>query len=368
MKKTFLLAFIILGFSCKKQDESKSITIDVVGIDKNFSIKLDSIDFENNSFKVDSLKGSALHKFQIPSSKNPKQYQLKIVNDSLKQTVLYLPVWFENENIVVRGNLNDLQPIRVKGGELNNIQYQFDVILEKYSIDYEKESLKAKTDAEKDSIFNNYVKKIEKDQIDFIFKNPNNLLSLSKMIRLSGNVSKDSLESYYNLLDTNLQSSKKGQILFEQKKVQKLKVGDTIQNFTAKDLNDKEISLFDFKGKIILLDFWASWCVPCHEQNQKEFSQLHKKYGKDHLVIISYSLDKIKDKEKWRKASLNDGITWVNISNLKGFNDPISKQYNISAIPNSFLIDQNGVIVKSFLGYNDGDQLIEKEILKLMNY
>jgi peroxiredoxin len=367
MKKTFLLAFIILGFSCKKKDDSKSITIDVIGIDKHFSIKLDSIDFENNSFKVDSLKGSTLNKFQIPPSKYPKQYQLKIINDSLKQTVLYLPVWFENENIVVSGKLKDLESFRVKGGELNNIQFKFNSILEKHSIAIENDFLKAKNESEKDSIFDNYVKRIKKDQIYFIFKNPNNLLSLSNMIRLSGNVSKDSLGLYYKLLDTDLQSSKKGQILFEQKNVQKLKVGDIIQNFTAKDLNDKEISLFDFKGKILLLDFWASWCVPCHEQNQKEFSQLHKKYGKDNLVIISYSLDKIKDKEKWKEASLNDGITWVNISNLKGFNDPISKQYNISAIPNSFLIDQNGVIVKSFLGYNDGDQLIEKEILKLMN-
>lgn len=367
MKKTFLLAFIILGFSCKKKDDSKSITIDFIGLNNNYSIKLDSIDFENNSFKVDSLKGSTLNKFQIPPTKIPKQYQLKIINDSLKQAISYLPVWFENENIVISGNLKDLESFRVKGGELNNIQFKFNSILEKHSIGIENDFLKAKNESEKDSIFNNYVKRIEKDQIDFIFKNPNNLLSLSNMIRLSGNVSKDSLELYYKLLDTNLQSSKKGQILYEQKNVQKLKVGDIIQNFTAKDFNDKEISLFDFKGKILLLDFWASWCVPCHEQNQKEFSQLHKKYGKDHLVIISYSLDKFKDKEKWKQASLNDGITWVNISNLKGFNDPISKQYNISIIPNSFLIDQNGVIIKSFLGYNDGNQLIEKEILKLIN-
>lgn len=367
MKKKYLVVISMFIFSCKKQDEVKSITIDVNGIDKHISIKLDSIDFEYNSFKVDSLKGSTLNKFQIPPSKNPKQYQLKFINDSLKQTIFYLPVWFENENISVSGNFKDLGSLRVKGGELNNIQFKFNSILEKHNIGIENEFLKAKNESEKDSIFNNYVKRIEKDQIDFIFKNPNNLLSLSNMIRLSGNVSKDSLELYYQLLDTNLKSSKNGQVLFEQKNVQKLKVGDIIHNFTAKDLNDKEISLLDFKGKIILLDFWASWCVPCHEQNQKEFSELHTKYGKDHLVIISYSLDKFKDKEQWKQASLNDGITWVNISNLKGFNDPISKQYNISAIPNSFLIDKNGVIVKSFLGYNDGEQVIEKEILKLMN-
>ena len=86
------------------------------------------------------------------------------------------------------------------------------------------------------SIFNKYKNLIEKDQINLIFKKPNNIISLENILRLSGRISKDSLELYYNLLDNNLKSSKNGEILFEQKKMDKLKVGDYIQNFTAFDL------------------------------------------------------------------------------------------------------------------------------------
>ena len=143
-------------------------------------------------------------------------------------------------------------------------------------------------------------------------------------------------------------------------------VGNYIENFTAFDLNNKEIGISEFKGKVILLDFWASWCVPCHEQNQKEFSKIYEKYKKENFIIISYSLDKKEDKEKWKEASKKDNIKWINISNLKGFNDPISKQYNITMIPNSFLIDQNGIIVKSFKGYDSENEIIESEILKLI--
>ena len=136
--------------------------------------------------------------------------------------------------------------------------------------------------------------------------------------------------------------------------------------FTAFDLNDKEIGIEEFKGKVILLDFWASWCVPCHEQNQKEFSEIYEKYKKENFILISYSLYKNEDKEKWKEASKKDNINWINISNLKGFDDPISRQYNITSIPNSFLIDQNGIIVKSFKGYDPENEIIESEILKLM--
>jgi|TARA_B110000908_G_C10177150_1_gene413770 peroxiredoxin len=372
MKKIFILLLIIITNSCKKEKiEKNSISGNFKGVNGEFSIILDSIDSDNRSFKIDSVSViNNSFKFKIPKSKNTKQYKIKVVSDSLKETISNISIWFENEDVLIEGTLNKLktyfETIKVKGGKLNEIQAEFNNIMQKHGNEFEREIALPENKGKIDSLFRKVEKLIELDWINFIYQKPKNKISLENIIRLSGKISKDSLELYYNLLDNNLKSSKNGEILFEQKKMDKLKVGDYIQNFTAFDLNDKEIKISDFKGKIILLDFWASWCVPCHEQNQKEFSKLYKKYKDENLVIISYSLDKKDAKEKWKEASKKDNITWINISNLKGFNDPISIQYNITLIPNSFLIDQEGMIKESFNGYDPRNEVIEKEILKLM--
>ena len=371
MKKLYILLLIIITNSCRNENIEKSIIGNLMGTNSDFLIILDSIDSDNKTYKIDSVRVvNNSFKFSVPKRKKTKSYQIKVISDSLKQPISYLPVWIENEDVFIEGNLNKLKTyfdlIKVRGGRLNKIKNEYDNILIKHSPGIERELSLDKNKGKEASIFNKYKNLIEKDQINLIFKKPNNIISLENILRLSGRISKDSLELYYNLLDNNLKSSKNGKIVFEQKKLNKLIVGNYIENFTAFDLNNKEIGISEFKGKVILLDFWASWCVPCHEQNQKEFSKIYEKYKKENFIIISYSLDKKEDKEKWKEASKKDNIKWINISNLKGFNDPISKQYNITMIPNSFLIDQNGIIVKSFKGYDSENEIIESEILKLI--
>ena len=97
---------------------------------------------------------------------------------------------------------------------------------------------------------------------------------------------------------------------------------------------------------------------------EKEFPELVKKYNNEDFIIVSYSLD---TKEKaWKKSSEDDKINWLNISDLKGMKSKNVTNYAITAIPNSFLIDQNGIIVKSFVGFSEGANIIEKEIDQLL--
>lgn len=369
MKKTILLLLIIISISCKNEnDKNNTISANITGINSQISIILDSIDSNETNFRVDSIKViDNEFKFIIPRSNTPKEYRITIFNDSLNQPITFIPFWFENEDITIAGNLNKLDELQIKGGKLNEIQNEFANIFKKYTPEIEKEMSSAKTQEESQSIFQKYVNLIELDQLSLIYKKPNNLISLSNIIRITNRVSQDSIQLYYNQLDDKLKSSKKGQIILEQSKITKLKIGNYVQDFTAIDMEGNTVKLSDFKGKIILLDFWASWCVPCHQQNQKEFSELYEKYKNQNFVIISYSLDVKTAKEDWRKASLNDKISWINISNLKGFDDPLSKQYSISSVPNSFLINQNGKIVNSFIGYNSENSTIESEIDKLID-
>lgn len=370
MKKTILLLLIIISISCKNEnDKNNMISANITGINSEMSIILDSIDSNYTNFRVDSIKGfDNVFKFIIPKSDTPKEYRITIFNDSLNEPITFITLWFENEDISISGSLNELKELQIKGGKLNDIQNEFINIYKKYSTpEIEEELSSAKNQEESQAIFQKYVNLIESDQLNLIFKNPNNLISLSNLIRVTNRVSQDSLKLYYKQLDNILRTSKNGELLAEFIKYPKINIGDSVQDFSAIDLEGNPIKLSDFKGKIILLDFWASWCVPCHEQNQKEFSELYEKYKNQNLVIISYSLDVKTAKEDWRKASLNDKISWINISNLKGFDDPLSKQYSISSVPNSFLIDQNGKIVNSFIGYDSENSTIESEIIKLID-
>lgn len=95
-------------------------------------------------------------------------------------------------------------------------------------------------------------------------------------------------------------------------------------------------------GKVTIIDFWASWCKPCRLENPNVVT-LYSEFHSKGLNIVGVSLDE--DITKWKEAIKKDNITWTQLSNLKGWKDPIAEQYNISQIPTTILLDANGNIV-----------------------
>lgn len=167
-------------------------------------------------------------------------------------------------------------------------------------------------------------------------------------------VSDEEMLRLYNLIPDSLTNSSYGKEL--KFIMDNLYVGKTAPNFIQVDTAGNRISLSQFRGKYVLLDFWASWCVPCRAENP-HLVEAMKKYGSKKLEIISISLDD--KREPWLEAIKKDKIgNWKHVSDLKGRENQVSKNYRINPIPRNFLIDPDGkIIAKNLRGKTFSAQL-----------
>ncbi len=146
----------------------------------------------------------------------------------------------------------------------------------------------------------------------------------------------------YGSYPENLKKTKAGKFLtYRLNTLSVGAVGTQAPNFTGLTPDGEPISLFGSMGKVTIVDFWASWCKPCRVNNPF-LVRLYEKYHDQGLNIISVSLDK--SKEAWVRAIQQDGLNWFHVSNLKGWQEPIAKQYHINFIPQTLLLDSKGII------------------------
>ena len=141
-----------------------------------------------------------------------------------------------------------------------------------------------------------------------------------------------------------------------------LEIGKIAPNFTSTTPNGETLALNDIKGKVTIIDFWAAWCGPCRRENPNVV-KVYNKYHEKGLEIISVSLDREGQKQRWLKAIEDDKLDWHHVSGLKYFNDPVAQLYNITSIPATFILDQDGKIVAKKLRGN----ALEKKIAELLD-
>jgi len=119
------------------------------------------------------------------------------------------------------------------------------------------------------------------------------------------------------------------------------KKNDAAPDLSLPSTDNKIIKLSDLKGKVVVVDFWASWCEPCR-MNNPNLLKLYRKYHDKGLEILSISLDSNAD--DWRRAVTQDKMEWLQANDDKGWNSPSTATYNVEAIPSLYLIDKKGVI------------------------
>ncbi len=189
---------------------------------------------------------------------------------------------------------------------------------------------------------------------DFIVKNKDSYMSalLLEVFMVENKVNKDSIIEVFNTFSNRIKISNVGKNIADllRQYENPINVGELAPDFTAPSLDGGNITLSENLGKVTLIDFWAAWCRPCRIENPN-LVRLYKKYNSSGLQIVGVSLDRTK--EQWEKAVSDDNLPWIHVSNLNFWNDPIARQYSIRAIPQSFLLDENGyVIAKNLRGLN----------------
>ncbi len=201
-------------------------------------------------------------------------------------------------------------------------------------------------------------------QYQYIKQNPDAYRSLLTLIEL-GEPDMDvaTIEPLFNGLSVAIRTSPTG---LEFTKLiaaaRAVAIGATAPLFTQNDVNDQPVSLSSFRGKYVLLDFWASWCGPCRGENPNVV-KAYDQYKNKNFTVLSVSLDRPGKKEDWLAAIKADGLEWTQVSDLKFWDNEVAKQYGIRAIPQNFLIDPSGKIIAKNLR---GDEL-NKKLATLFN-
>ncbi|RFZ84158.1 AhpC/TSA family protein [Mucilaginibacter terrenus] len=181
-------------------------------------------------------------------------------------------------------------------------------------------------------------------QLQFAKEHPNSYFGLVALSEAAGTkVDLPKIEPIYKALNPNLKQTDVGVELAQRiKAAGTIVIGNQAPLFTQADLNGRPLSLASLKGKVVLIDFWASWCSPCRAENPN-LSKQYQLYKDKGFEILSVSLDS--DKKSWQTAIDHDGMPWKHVSDLKGWNNNVGRLYGIRAVPACFLVDANGKII-----------------------
>ena len=258
-----------------------------------------------------------------------------------------IPFMLENANITVNAGQAGLT---VTGSEGQKIYDQFMAInatAQQEAMKLQQEYQAANGDQAKMQAVQEAYAKLMTDaqakETELIKANPDSYVSTFVIVSSMGQMEYEQLKERYNLLGEKAKASAQGKAIAAQiAKLESTAIGQIAPNFTITTPEGESISLYDIKGKVKLIDFWASWCGPCRGENP-HVVEIYKEYHPKGLEIFGVSLDN--NKEAWVKAIADDGLVWKHGSDLKGWQSAPAQLYSVSGIPHTVLLDENNKII-----------------------
>jgi thiol-disulfide isomerase/thioredoxin len=348
--KLFFSLFLISCFyllSCDNRDKDTfTITGDIKGLAQGKALLynleetgprlIDSSEINNGKF---SFQGKI---------KLPEMVLLKVDGK-----IAGIPFFLEAGKIRFKAGVDSLTGATVTGSESNDLYQKFHEEMRRYD-EQSRNILDRYTQAKSNSdtsLMNKFYQantEVEKERImfirDFVKQNKeSNVAIYIAATQLIYSMEAEDLEQISKVFPYKLKDSKYLKLLSDQvKALNRVSIGQPAPDFTLNDINNHPVRRSDFKGKTVLVDFWASWCKPCREEHP-DLIALYQKYKDKNFDILSVSIDE--DMTLWRDAVKLDKLEWTQVSDLRGLNNVALKQYGVVKIPANVLMDKNGIIL-----------------------
>ncbi|MBE0638325.1 MAG: AhpC/TSA family protein [Bacteroidales bacterium] len=343
MRNLFLILIAgILAFSCSKPKNQFEIKANLEGVSEGWVILAKAVD--NDLSPLDSLMVKE-GKFSFKGTIDiPEMYYLHFKTDEQ-----YLGFFVEPGELNITGTLQEAKyeglPTQALYDRLVSELKVYENQFEEISLQYREAA--ARNDEMTQRAIEQRATVIEKERMDYMlnFAEANNTSIVAPFILVNNiqNFDIEKVESSMAKLDPSVHGSNYYVMLNEQvEKLQRLSVGREAPVFSQNDPDGNPISLDSFRGKYLLVDFWASWCKPCRIENPNIVAA-YAKYHDKGFEVFGVSLDR--DKNAWLKGIADDNLTWPQVSDLQYWNNEASKLYSISSIPANLLLDPEGIII-----------------------
>lgn len=304
------------------------------------------------------LTDSSVSKIRDSTLVINNQFQLKGSVDSITQLTIntkgfkeYKILWVDNSNITLDATKSNLRNGHVSGSKFQDMNSRYLDLDNYWAKKIDSLNLIIRKSDKNDSILINkllLIKATAKQDkhiatLEFIKSNPDFHLGTFYITFLMFNQSKQLTEELFNALSESAKNNRWGKSIgVYLEKSMDLKVGDNAIDFTLSNIQGNQIALSSFRGKYLLLEFWASWCGPCRQENPNLLKN-YRKYSPKGFEILGVTLDERKD--VWESTIKADSLIWTTVSDLRGNMGEVPLTYKANYIPKNFLVDREGKII-----------------------